>query len=55
MSRLDSREIERQRYIAAAMVALSKHNWRQLISVAEHILRLEKAIEDQKCRELKSE
>lgn len=40
-----SRKLEKQRYIAAAQVALSRRNWRQVIAIVEHILRLERAIE----------
>jgi hypothetical protein len=42
---------EKQRYIAAAITALGKQNWNQLISICEHILRLE----DDKCQDLKSD
>jgi hypothetical protein len=36
-----STELEKQKYVAAAWTALSKGKWRQLISISEHILRLE--------------
>jgi len=46
-NKLDQRELERLRYIAAAKVALHKGSWRQLIFLCEQIIRIEENIQRQ--------
>lgn len=46
-NKLDQRELDRLRYIAAAKVALHKGSWRQLIFLCEQIIRIEENIQRQ--------